>query len=158
LKKYRVWEDGCPLGKYKWTPPELRPLKHAGKRRYRKQTTIYLSTENVEFIKNRFVPSYPKQYFGYFSRGMGGCIERFLKKLDGNIPNVPIADRLIVGEAKNITILPEVLEAVDRIVEYWKGTNGQVNRSQVVDYFCTLTRLQFAKADKKRMEMTDEKI
>jgi len=141
----RTVEGGCP--KYEYLDPALRPRKWenmdgTNRRRIRRRAKAHLSSENVDFIIERVLPSDPKKYQGYFTRGLHECVDGCLERLGGRIPVIPPRERGQFSLVhKDLVLLPEAWEAVDRIVAYWKETNGQCSRARVVDYFVTLMRL-----------------
>ena len=138
-------ENGC--ADFIMLDPALRPRtwedgNGQDKRRIRKKVTVSLLNANTEFIRLRVLPSNPEKFHGYFARGVHECVDVWLKQLGDDIPRIPHRDNddEFSYSTESITLMPDTLVAVDRIVGFWKGTNEQCSRSQVIDYFITLTR------------------
>lgn len=140
--KYRTVEGGCRY--FTLLDPLLRKsrielLEGLNGRRLRKKFTASISAENVTFLMDVILPSNPNLY-GHLTRAIGLCVGMIVDHLDGAIPPVPKDIARTGTQQCSITLLPPVYEAVDAIVQHYKGTNDEVARSQVVDYFISIVR------------------
>ena len=150
---HRTVEGGC--GSYTFLDPALRRGRWEGKnlaskRRIRIRTTVYLLSANVDFLNDVVLPSNPKMFIGRLTRGIHACVDAWLGELDGAIPEVPVREPdKYVFTPIGVTLLPASMEGLNRIVAYWRESNRRVSRSDVVDYFLTLSRMRYEKGRKR---------
>ena len=110
--------------------------------RTRKKTTLTLSTVNVEFIRERILPAYPDYCQDRVTRGLHLCVDQLLNHLNGDMPEIPSRERdgEIPFKTVDATLMPDTMASLDRIVDFWRGTDGQTSRSAVVDHFLGFRR------------------
>lgn len=140
----RTVEGGCPS--FEFLDPALRPRRFDSangekKRRIRVRASVHLLEANVDFIDNIVLPSDAKMFAGRFTRALHRIVDVWLNELDGAIPEVPPreTDEFVSCE-KCMSLLPASMEGLNRIVAYWRETDRRVTRSEVVDYFISLSR------------------
>ena len=138
----KIIEGGCRY--FTLLDPLLRKRKWEGKRRLRSKFTAHLSDESLDFIRTVILPSNRKMR-GYNTRGVEFCVETIIDQLDGKIPRIPKG--MGRGRLNQIspTLMPKYLKALDDIVAHWKGTNDEVSRSHIIDYFILVIKKKSGK-------------
>lgn len=141
-QKRGVREGGCEH--YIFLDPLLRLPRYHGKRRIRKLTSVKLESENIDFIHNVILPSEPKRFRGYFTRGVHACIDQKLKDFGDEVPIVPPVERegAYCRIEVKISLMPETMDAVDAIKAHWKGSAHRTSRSQIINWFIELCKEQ----------------